>query len=109
MTIPLSKSHDVGRHSFVGVQNTLDIVNAKFADDVQRTPLQQIDSVHMVANKCRAWYEPVFSNESKYLPVSKKTKATVEVVINPRPVQDNSWIYWVILAASGITLYKILD
>lgn len=111
MTTTLSKSNDVGRHSFVGIANSLHIVDAKFADELDRTPLQQKDSVHMVANKCRAWYEPVFSNESKYLPVSRNAKVTIESIDlgKKETKEDNSWFYLLLLAASGLILYKISE
>lgn len=100
-----SQTADSGIKSFVGIPDTLDIPMHKFNDEPDRTPLQQKDSIHMVANKCRAWYEPVFGDESKYLPVSKKIKATdVEVIEKPLEKKESLFMFYVLLAASGIIL-----
>lgn len=39
----------------------------KFADTSVMTPAQQKQRIFGIANNCRDWYSPVFSDESKYL------------------------------------------
>lgn len=44
---------------------------SNFYDARIPTKSEQINHVNTIANSCRWWYEPVFSNESKYLPTSQ--------------------------------------
>lgn len=39
----------------------------KFADTSVMTPAQQKQRIFNIANDCREWYSPIFSNETKYL------------------------------------------
>jgi len=57
-----------------------------FSGDVIGTAEDKTNYILNLANNCRGWYEPVFTNESKYLPVSD----TSIVILEQSAPQDNT-------------------
>ena len=57
-----------------------------FSGDVIGTAEDKTNYILNIANSCRGWYEPVFTNESKYLPV---TNPSIVVLEHSAP-QDNT-------------------
>jgi hypothetical protein len=49
-----------------------------FSGDVVGSAAEKKDYILNKANSCRGWYSPVFTNESKYLPVSNQTIVTLQ-------------------------------
>jgi hypothetical protein len=79
--------------------------NGSFADDVLRTPEERIDEIFTIANRCRGWYEPVFKDQSKYLPVSTNSASSVSVVAQTKPpskVNDNNDLLKLLLVGAGV-------
>jgi len=57
--------------------NTQLVYNAIFSGDVVGTAEDKKNYILNLANDCRGWYSPVFTNESKYLPVSNPSIVTL--------------------------------
>jgi hypothetical protein len=57
-----------------------------FSGDIIGTAEDKKNYVLNKANSCRGWYSPVFTNESKYLPVSDPTI----VILQQSAPQDNT-------------------
>lgn len=88
-----------------------------FVGTTQKTIQEQVDSINTIANDCRDWYQPIFSGESQYLPVSNKPQDIVlaaEVEVKSAPVppqkqQENVLGNALLLGAGIFVLYKILS
>lgn len=87
---------------------------------------QNVDDIFAMANKCRSWYEPIFANESKYLPNQnrepqvplsfKDTENKEQVVMvkklapkAPEKVEDNMLLQALLVGAGFFVLYKLLS
>lgn len=86
------------------------IKTGKFADDVVVTPEQRVNDINQKANCCRDWYEPIFANESKYLPVKTKVEAAV-VMSAPKPpmTEENNLMNIVLLGLGIFVIYKLVS
>jgi len=91
------------------------VQTSMFADDIVKTPLQRVDEINTMANDCRDWYEPIYADERKYLPVStspSSTSASVIVVANTKPpmrVKENELMNVLLIGAGVFVLYKLLS
>lgn len=63
-------------------QNFSNALTPTFYNEAVGTPEMKKDYVFGTANQCRWWYEPIFANETKYLPVQNDVKE-LPVVIEP--------------------------
>jgi hypothetical protein len=92
---------------------------------------QNVDDIFAMANKCRSWYEPIFANESKYLPnqnrepqvplsfkdtenkeqqvVMVKKLADQQAPKAPEKVEDNMLLQALLVGAGFFVLYKLLS
>lgn len=95
---------------------------------------QNVDDIFAMANKCRSWYEPIFANESKYLPnqnrepqvplsfkdTENKEQQQQQVVMvkkladqqapkAPEKVEDNMLLQALLVGAGFFVLYKLLS
>jgi hypothetical protein len=92
---------------------------------------QNVDDIFAMANKCRWWYEPIFANESKYLPnqnrkpqvplsfkdtenkeqqvVMVKKLANQQAPNPPEKVEDNMLLQALLVGAGFFVLYKIIS
>jgi hypothetical protein len=66
-------------------QNFSNDMTPTFYNESVGTAQMKKDYVFGAANNCRWWYEPIFSNETKYLPVQEDVKE-LPVVIEPQNV-----------------------
>ena len=88
-----------------------------FADFDPKTPQEQVCTVNNIANNCRDWYSPVFSNESKSLPVDNCTPVEAAVVVVAAPAtpavqktEEDDWFLTAVLFGAGaFVLYKIFS
>ena len=56
-----------------------------FSGDVVATAAEKKDYILNIANECRGWYSPVFTNESKYLPVSDPMVVSLQTATKDTP------------------------
>jgi len=82
-----------------------------FADDVLRTPEERIEEIFTIANRCRGWYEPIYADQSNYLPVSKKAAVVVADTKPPIKMVDvNNDLLKLLLVGAGVfIIIKILS
>jgi len=86
-----------------------------FADTVVRTPEQRVNEINAMANNCRMFNQPIFANESQFLPVDKSALVNTEVAVAigkpepPKKAQDDTLMNAVILGLGVFVLYKLLS
>ena len=74
---------------------------------------EQIDELNTLANSCRWWYEPVFSNESKYLPTSEvmvdtTNPTSIDLTTPPQQATStNTWVNALVVGGVAIVLYNL--
>lgn len=81
-----------------------------FTDSKIASREQQIDYLNNTANNCRWWYEPIFANESKYLPTSfdNTNPTTIELTSPPQlSTQSDTLINALLYGGVAIVLYKL--
>lgn len=87
---------------------------ARFDNDVIATPEQRMDQIFTKSNECRWWYEPIFANETKYLPASNPANSPETVVITasaplpPQRVEEDILVKALLVGAGIFVLYKLL-
>ena len=80
----------------------------------------KIDMVNAMANNCRWWYEPIFADDQRFLPVrnsasAKPSEPTVSTALMksapkpPQKAQDNTLIHALLVGAGFFVLYKIIS
>ena len=85
-----------------------------FYDSKIATASQQVDLLDSLANNCRWWYEPIFSNEHKYLPVSKSSSdntmvSAMDLTKPPKTKKENIWLNALLVGGTAIVIYKLLS
>jgi hypothetical protein len=78
---------------FVGVPDRLSMYGQNFIDVPNMSAVDQITLINSEANQCRGWYEPVYSDNSKYLPIPPK-EATAEMLYNDNCFLDKELAYF---------------
>lgn len=84
-----------------------------FYDSAIASRSEQINELNTLANGCRWWYEPIFSNESKYLPTSEVVVDTTNpssATLTTPPMQstsDNTLVNALMVGGVAIILYKL--
>ena len=77
------------------------------------TPQQRVNEINAMANNCRMFNEPIFADETQFLPVDNTSEATVIVVKKPEPPQkvqeDGTFINAVLLGVGVFVLFKLLS
>jgi hypothetical protein len=101
---------------FVGVPDRLSMYGQNFIDVPNMSAVDQITLINSEANQCRGWYEPVYSDNSKYLPIPPK-EATAEMLSNvdskqcnckeKKLKQDEMWLKAILVGASIFVIYKL--
>lgn len=83
----------------------------------------KIDMVNTMANNCRWWYEPIFADDQRFLPVRNSASAKLSTKPSsmasetsmksapkpPQKAQDNTLIHALLVGAGFFVLYKILS
>ena len=88
--------------------------SSNFYDSKIASASEQIDLLDTLANNCRWWYEPIFSNEHKYLPVSKSSDTTtmvsaMQLTEPPKTKKENIWLNALLVGGTAIVIYKLLS
>lgn len=101
---------------FVGIPDRLSIYGQNFADVPNLSKIDQITLINQDANKCRGWYEPIYTDDSKYLPIPPK-EATAEMLVNvdkqtcgceQKKLEKNEmWLKAIVVGASIFVIYKL--
>jgi hypothetical protein len=82
-----------------------------FYDSKIASASEQVDLLDSLANNCRWWYEPIFKNEHKYLPVSneKTMVSAMELTEPPKTKKENIWLNALLVGGTAIVIYKLLS
>ena len=86
---------------------------SNFYDASIPSKTEQLDYVNGIANSCRWWYEPVFSNESKYLPTSQvmvdtTNPSSIDLTSPPQEASPtNTWVNALLVGGVAIVLYNL--
>ena len=101
------------------VKSFTDIETNQFGDYLGRTAQQQIDQINYTANQCRWWYEPVFADDHKFLPISSgyvppTSSGSVAVAVAPQAQdqqkdQTQMIVNSALIAISVFAVYKLLS
>jgi hypothetical protein len=84
-----------------------------FYDSAIASKSEQINEINTIANGCRWWYEPIFSNESKYLPTSEvmvDTNNPSAVGLTTPPMQSTTsgnLVNALVVGGVAIILFKL--
>lgn len=118
----LTYSKDAKIKGFTGIPDQFKLYGEDntFADSVVRTPAQRVNEINAMANNCRFWNEPSFSDESKFLPVDKDmlvksgvaSGVAIAVAKKPEPpkkAQDDTLMNAVLVGVGVFVLYKLLS
>ncbi len=107
--------------NFVGIPDTYELWGQNFYDGGVKPVQEQVNLINSTANNCRWWYNPIFKDDSKYLPVSNDS-ATI-VVKNPIDLIDElksqvqpsvqskkeDYTGLIILGLGAFVVYKLLS
>jgi hypothetical protein len=87
-----------------------------FADEVIATPQQRVNEINSMANNCRSNREPIFANESQFLPVDKNMlvdSAKIVVAVKPEPPKkaedDKTLVNALLLGVGVFVIFKLLS
>ena len=101
-----------------------------FTGDLVNSPSEKQDYIFNMANNCRGWFEPIFENESKFLPVKNPdvTISTLTVVeplplnsldalttdasaltVPPQELKENVLLNALIIGGAAMLIFKILS
>lgn len=79
------------------------------------TPQQRVNEINAMANNCRMFNQPIFADETQFLPVdSALVNTEVSVVVGKKPeppkkAQDDTLMNAVVLGLGVFVLYKLLS
>jgi hypothetical protein len=83
-----------------------------FYDSNIASASEQVDLLDSLANNCRWWYEPIFSNENKYLPVSNSSDnnmvSAMDLTEPPKTKKENILLNALLVGGTAIVIYKLL-
>ena len=113
----LKYSKDAVIKGFTGIPNQFKLYGEDntWADAVVRTPEQRINEVHAMANNCRWNNQPIFANESQFLPVDKNMLVASGMAVvtkkpePPKKAEDDTLMNAVLLGVGVFVLYKLLS
>jgi hypothetical protein len=115
----LKYSKDAVIKGFTGIPNQFKLYGEDntFADAVVRTPEQRVNEINAMANNCRWGNEPIFADETQFLPVNKDslvksgtvTTLTAKKPEPPKKAQDDTLVNAVLIGVGVFVLYKLLS
>jgi hypothetical protein len=120
----LTYSKDAKIKGFVGVPDQFKIFGEDntFADEVIATPQQRVNEINSMANNCRWNTQPIFANETQFLPVDKNImvdSAKMVVAVQPAAVKpeppkkaeddDKTLVNALLLGVGVFVIYKLFS
>ena len=115
----LTYSKDAKIKGFVGIPNEFKIFGEDntFAGEVMATPQQRVNEINSMANNCRWNNQPIFANESQFLPVDKNMlvdSAKMVVAVKPEPPKkadddDKTLVNALLIGVGVFVIFKLLS
>jgi hypothetical protein len=91
-----------------------------FVNSALKPRVEQIDKIDILANNCRDWYEPIYVNEHKYLPVSTQESletmpmedmplpSVEDLTIPPQEKKENLLVSALLVGGVAMILFKLI-
>ena len=114
----LKYSKDAVIKGFTGIPNQFKLYGEDntFTDEVVRTPQQRVNEINAIANNCRMFNQPIFADESQFLPVDKNALINTEIAVvvgkkpePPKKAQDDTLMNALLLGVGVFVLFKLLS
>jgi hypothetical protein len=113
----LKYSKDAVIKGFTGMPDQFKLYGQdnQFADAVFRTPEQRVNEINAMANNCRWNNQPIFADESQFLPVNKEMLVASGMAVvakkpePPQKAQDDTLMNAALIGVGVFVLYKLLS